>query len=460
MRNIKLPKNPYILFFPFLILYTIYVLVFPPNGTAGDAPQYLSYAESLLSFHFKEPLFDTGWIPTGPGYPIILMPFVLFKLPLICITLLNALFYYLSIILIFKSLQLLVEQRMAVLTSLFWAFYVNSFFYMNLIGSEVFTSFLIALLIFSVLKTFNSIEVKKIKKYLIISGITLGFIILTKVIFGYVVLVLLLGSIALWFRNKKSVNFSRVLMILLISFGLTIPYLTYTYYHTGKIFYWATSGGNNLYWLTTPYEGEYGDWQSFSMLRKASTGEYEGNRIYYNDSNISNHLKVYYENINYNKIPQNDKFGVMQMNYIQDDKFKSIAINNIKKHPVKFLQNWINNIERILFNYPYSYILQNPRSLFKTLLNAFICVLLLFSLIPTYKNWYKINFAIRFLIFFSLIYLGGSTFGSAESRMFSITAPVLLLWIAFILQNTIKINLKFNAVLPNTHEKENLLKKE
>ena len=148
------------------------------------------------------------------------------------------------------------------------------------------------------------------------------------------------------------------------------------------------------------------------------------------------------------------------MNYIQDDKFKSIAINNIKKHPLKFLQNWINNIGRILFNYPYSYILQNPRSLIYAPLNAFICVLLLFSLVPTYKNWYKINFAIRFLIFFSLIYLGGSTLGSAEHRMFSITAPVLLLWIAFILQNTIKINLKFNAVLPNTHEKENLLKKE
>ena len=273
MRNIKLPKNPYVLFFPFLILYIIYVLVFPTDGTSGDRPQYLSYAEYLLTFHFKEPLFDSGWIPTGPGYPIILMPFVLFKLPLICITLLNALFYYLSIILIFKSLQLLVEQRMAVLTSLFWAFYFNSFIYMNVICSEVFTSFLVALLIYSVVKTFNSIEVKKIKKYLIISGITLGFIILTKVIFGYVVLVLLLGSIILWLINKKSANLSRVLMILLISIGLTIPYLTYTYYHTGKIFYWSTSGGDNLYWMSTPYEGEYGSWQSFTKLKQASTVE-------------------------------------------------------------------------------------------------------------------------------------------------------------------------------------------
>ncbi|MEL4457162.1 glycosyltransferase family 39 protein [Lutimonas vermicola] len=438
MRSIKFPKNPYVLFFPFLILYIIYVSVFSRDVNYGDQGMYLKWAEYLLTVDFKEPLNDNGSIPNGPGYPIILIPFVLFKLPLICITLLNALLYYFSIILIFKSLQLLVQQRIAVLTSLFWAFYINSFISMRAISPEVFTSFLVALLTYSVVKTFTSIEVEKVKKYLIISGITLGFIILTKVIFGYVVYFLLFGSVILWLINKKSANLSRVLMILLISIGLTIPYLTYTYYHTGKIFYWATSGGVNLYWMSTPYEGEYGSYISFESLKQKST--FEQNGIYvYNDSNISNHLKVWEEIENYNRIQQ-------------DDKLKSIAINNIKKHPVKFLQNWISNVGRILLNNPYSYNLQKPRSLFFTPLNGIIIVLLLFSLVPTYKYWHKINFGIRFLILFSLVYLGGSTLGSAESRMFAITAPVLLLWIAFILQNTIKINLKFNTVLPNTHE--------
>ena len=458
MRNIKLPKNPFVLFFPFLILYIIYVLVFTASGTAGDSAQYLSYAESLLTFRFKEPLFDSEWIPTGPGYPIILMPFVIFKLPLICITLLNALFLYLSIVLIFKTLLLIVEQQMAVMVSLFWALYFHSFIFVDKIHSEIFTLFLIALLNFSVVKTFSSIEGKKIKKYLIISGITLGFIVLTKVIFGYVVLFLLLASIVLWFINKKSSNLSRVLMILLISIGLNIPYLTYTYYHTGKIFYWATTGGNNLYWLSTPHEGEYGSWVSFKILKQVSAGEFEGSHVYHNDINISNHLKVYEENISYNKIPQNDKFNVMQMNYIQDDKFKSIAIDNIKNHPIKFLQNWISNVGRILFNFPYFYKSGNPKLLVYLPLNAIICVLLLFSLIPAYLNWNKINFAIRFLILFSLVYLGGSTFGSAEVRMFTIIVPVLLLWIAYIIQNTIIINYKFNTELSNTHENENLLK--
>lgn len=441
MRSIELPKNPYVLFFPFLILYIFYVLVFPPDGTIGDGAVYLKYAKQLLSFHFKEPLFDSGSLPFGPGYPIILMPFVLFKLPLVWVTLFNALLYYLSIILIFKSLQqLLIEQRLVVLTSMFWAFYVNSIFLLKGISSEIIAQFLVALLIFSVVKTFNSIEVKKINKYLIITGITLGFIVLTKVIFGYVVCVLLFGSVILWLINKKSANLSRVLMILFISIGLTIPYLTYTYYHTGKIFYWSTNGGNNLYWMSSPYEGEYGSYLSFTDMQQISY--FEQNGIYlYNDSNISNHQKVWEEIKDYNRIEQ-------------DAVLKNIAINNIKKHPAKFLTNWISNIGRILLNSPYSYNLQKSRSLFYTPLNGIIIVLLLFSLIPTYKNWSKINFAIRFLIFFSFIYLGGSTLGAAESRMFQITAPVLLLWISYILQNTIKINLKFNPRLPNTHEND------
>jgi hypothetical protein len=260
-------------------------------------------------------------------------------------------------------------------------------------------------------------------------------------------------------------------MILLISIGLNIPYLTYTFYHTGKIFYWSTYGGNNLYWLTSPYEGEYGDWLYFEELKQMTTtgnrgiflfndfGDWqfykemkqesnvENGKYLYNEANISKHLKVYEEIINLNGIQQ-------------DDKYKSVAINNIKKHPKKILKNWINNVSRILFNYPYSYRFQKPIRIGYFPLSGIICFLLLFSLIPAYIHWNKINFAIRFLILFSFVYLGGSTLGAAEGRMFTIIVPVLLLWIAYILQNATNINFKFNAELSNTHENENVAKKE
>jgi hypothetical protein len=49
----------------------------------------------------------------------------------------------------------------------------------------------------------------------------------------------------------------------------------------------------------------------------------------------------------------------------------------------------------------------------------------------------------RFFAFFVLIYLGGSLFGSAETRMFTIIVPVLLFWIGYIFEKKFTVKLKF-----------------
>jgi hypothetical protein len=70
---------------------------------------------------------------------------------------------------------------------------------------------------------------------------------------------------------------------------------------------------------------------------------------------------------------------------------------------------------------------------------------MLFGLIPTFLNWRKINYAIRFMLFFALLYFGGSILGSAETRMFVVIVPILLIWIAYIIQKSMKIKLKFDS---------------
>ena len=98
----------------------------------------------------------------------------------------------------------------------------------------------------------------------------------------------------------------------------------------------------------------------------------------------------------------------------------------------------------MLFNYPYSYTIQKPETLLRLPLNGIIAVFMLFCLIPTFINWRKIIFPVRFMLFFTLLYLGGSIFGSAETRMFTVIVPILLFWIAYIIQKSIKIKLKFD----------------
>ena len=69
-----------------------------------------------------------------------------------------------------------------------------------------------------------------------------------------------------------------------------------------------------------------------------------------------------------------------------------------------------------------------------------LLLLMLLAVYPTLTNWRRIPFAVRFLLLFTLIYLGGSVPGSAETRMLTTVVPVLLLWLATVLSRTIKLD--------------------
>ena len=254
MINSKLSRNPYLLFLPFLLFLLVFVTFFLLMAGTGDESRYLSIARNLLHGFYSPPAPDISlW--NGPGYPLILMPFVGLRLPLIFITLLNAIFYYLSIIFLFKALQLIVTFRIAFIFSLFWACFFNAYQKIPRIYTETLTILLISLLIYFLHKAFNS----KSYKYLFLSGFIIGYIVLTKIIFGYVMLFILLSSGSLWIINRKANNCRKCFLIMLIAFATTSPYLIYTYHLTGRLFYWGNHDGISLYWMSTPYKGEFGD---------------------------------------------------------------------------------------------------------------------------------------------------------------------------------------------------------
>ena len=256
---------------------------------------------------------------------------------------------------------------------------------------------------------------------------------------------MLVSSSLLWIINRRSDNYRRVAFILLVAFVTTSPYLMYTYQLTGRVFYWGTSGGNNLYWMSSPFEREHGDWlptpkYDSSILGKTREGESRSlisvaikNVDSYTpgmeDSIRTNHQKNY-EVINRYK-------GVEK-----DDAYKSITIDNIKSHPGKYLINWFSNVGRILFNFPYSYTYQKPTTLLRLPLTGILVVFIFYCLIPTVINWRKIPFPIRFMLFFIFIYLGVSSLASAETRMLTVVVPMLLVWIAFVIKKSITINIK------------------
>lgn len=420
MKDFKFTKNPFLLFSPFLLLFIVMVFKQTNPAMEGDESGYIYFATNLLHGFYSPPSPDINlwW---GPGYPILLMPFVAFDLPKITITLLNAIFQYLSIVFLFKALLQFIDFRKALVFSLFWAFCYSSYQYMSIAYTESFTAFLISLLVFAIVNAFRD----RMNRYLILSGFLIGYIALTKVIFGYVFLILLVGSLVLWIINRKAPNFKKSIIIMLIAFITVIPYLSYTYNLTGRLFYWGNSGGMSMYWMSTPFENEYGNWVNETFTVKGLDRDKEGTP---SEFLKSNHQKDFDEIMKYKGIQK-------------DDMYKEIAVNNIKTHPTKYIKNIITNISNILFGFPISYTYQIP--LIKVWYFSILYSLMVFCLIPTIINWGKISFSIRFLLVFAFIYLAGTSLVSGGNRQFVIIVPLLLFWIAYIIHNTIDIKFKF-----------------
>ena len=426
-------KNPYLLFLPFLFLYFILVIIHPTKGNQGDEGRYLMFANNLLHGFYSPPPPEIN-IWNGPGYPLLLMPFVALHLPLMAITLLNSLLYYFSIILLYKSLQKFVSNNKTIFISLCWACYYISFFEMSLILSEVFTSFLITLLILNILQAYNLD--KQSKKHAIYSGLIIAYIVLTKVIFSYVLIFMLVGSGLLYLLYKKAFNYKRSLLILIIAFAGILPYIIYTYHLTNKIYYFGDSGGMSLYWMSSPFENEVGDWQHERELHANNSAD---------SSIINSDTKTIPGWNNYLYINHYKDYQLLD-NYVgvqRDDMYKKLAFNNIKTHPGKFVKNCISNAQRLFYSFPYSYTLQ--RNNFRLPLTQFLVVGIFICGLFSVINWRKLPFPLRFLLILLLSYLCLTILVSTYTRMLTVVVPILLFWFAYTFQKSIIISLKMNA---------------
>jgi 4-amino-4-deoxy-L-arabinose transferase-like glycosyltransferase len=294
----------------------------------------------------------------------------------------------------YYSLRLFTRKSYALILASLCGFYYPFYLMLPYRMTEVFVIFLISLIVLYVNKW--SEEPSKIT-YKVVLILALAWLMLTKIIFGYVIAGLLILFI-IAFLLKHNNTYLKLIFILFFSIITISPYLYYTYQLTGKYFYWGTSGGLTLYWMSSPYAEEYGD------FIKMAIGE------------IS-----LFQTLKYEELPA--KLGV-----VQDQQFKKMAIMNIKAHPIKYIKNILSNSMRMIFNFPYSY-RENRLNLKLIICNS---ILLLFVFITSLKHLRKnenTNSADLFLLSFTLIYLGGSVLLSATPRQFYIVSPILLYFI-------------------------------
>jgi 4-amino-4-deoxy-L-arabinose transferase-like glycosyltransferase len=377
----------------------------------GDEGRYIGFAQNL--FHgFYSPAAPNINLWNGPGYPLVLMPFIALHIPSIYLSLSNALFMYLSVVFLYQACSLLISKRIALFCALLWAIYPNMVEMCLSVYTEVFTSFMISALLYAVALFYKKQHIG----YLVAIGLILGFITLTKIIFGYVLLVGLLMSLTAMVIKQWQKGAINSVYIMLVAFMVTAPYLFYTYKLTHKFFYWGNSGGMSLYWMSTPFDNEYGDWKEDNLHNPTfptAYGTREGDSLLRkNHQQEINHINTY--------------VGVQR-----DSAYKAIAIHNIKQYPGKYRHNYYYNVSRMFFDFPYSYYYHNSREITNILTGSLLLWCMVVGLVISIINFRILIYPIKLCLLITAIYLLLTSALSAYPRQLDIVVPVLLFWLAF-----------------------------
>ncbi len=400
-------------FLPLLAIYIITIIVFTNTELEGDEARYIWYAENLINGFYTES--DDPYLRNGPGYPIFLMPFVALGLPYIFPALANAFCLYFAVLYLHQTLTKYVDVRSAFVSSFIFALYPVFFRWIPQLSPEALATLLIcgAIYYFSHSYHDNKISTSKI----ILGGVFLGSLVLTKFLFGLVIFACCFTSliVLLFKRIPYAIISSGILSIAILC---CIPYLIYTYQLTGKTFYWGTNGGEQLYWMTSPYVGEWGNWQS---KRRVLNNKLDGMN--------PNHL-TFYQSIN------------DLSNIERNEAFKKKAIEHLKVHPEKYLLHYAANWSRIFFSYPLSFRNQSLLAYCYIVPNIFLLVFMIFSVYVVLIKRRRFPNELLLIWLFFLIYTGGTSLLSAKTRYLLPVIPAIFLWLTFIYSNYISVVLR------------------
>lgn len=384
---------------PILIGYVLMVFLFDPGELIWDEGRYLWFARNMLQ-GFYSPSYPDINLWNGPGYPMVIAPFLILNLPLMALRLFNVVLIIASLLLVYKVLLRYMPEKAALVFVVFLALYYPAYPTIPLIMTESLAWFMVSLVCWLFIKTMR--EKHRSINWMILSALSIAFLALVRTIFGYVIAVMIITSAVLTFVPLYRSYALKTLKIFALAMVFCLPYLLYTYSLTGKIFYWTDAGGMSLYTMSTPHENERGDW--------LSEEEMWGNPVHREFLII-----------------------IADLDPVQrDEAYKQAAIGNIKNHPVKFLYNWMDNVGRLLFGYPYTRTYSSQKVYFFALPNMFVFVFMVMAIGIAFYRYKTMPPELFFLLLFIGAYLFGSSLLSAYRRMFYITMPFWTVFIGYV----------------------------
>jgi len=378
----------------FLAIDIVRIRLSLPHSLFGDEWRYVYYANNLLHGFFSPR--DRVFLFNGPGYPLFLTPFVKADW-LDGARYANAFLHAGALAYAWCVLPAGMPLRLALGAVAFLGVYGPVHQHTPLLYTEMLVFFLATAWIFHSLRAPASLAHRAA------AGVYLGFLCLTKVVFGVVLTAFIVVLLVAWLRRRATPVTSHLQQAVLAAL-LCVPWLTYTYRLTGRPYYWSSASGSSLYWLASPYPGEWGDW-------------YHQGWVLQDPILRAHHGAVFAETTGLAKNPelsvQEQVFNLSTPE--SGDVFLRLARQNIREHPLKFIHNWCGNVVRLFLDVPTTVRgtpFFNLYSLFHLPLlgwTVFVAIAAWRRRVPPPSSWMPIAI-------FSVLAVGTYTFSSAVAR--------------------------------------------
>ena len=441
--NQQMSTKTWLLLFSLLLFYLGKIWFTTADVYIGDEPRYIRYADNLTKGFYVDP--ERPEFLCAPAYPLFLAPFVALGVDPMVPKLFNALFLVGAVLFFYLTLRYYLDENPALILSLILGMYPFIHRWAGHLYGESMAVFSICGFMYFYVRSLKKSEPLNLE--VLWASIFLGSLILNKAFFSYVVLGLF-GLLIAWriiqyigfpkdwgLIQTKSHTFVKLGIILLGSWGVSMPYLLHTYQVTGKFPAWTTSGGEQLYWRTSPHTGEFGDWFSAKAVLvpeeiKPHTPDFINYEL----------LKARHEPF-FSKLPFLPG-DTLTTSYEMDGYFMHQAVENLKKDPSNYLKNTMTSFSRLFFNYPKSYTQQKPATLSYILPNMFLLVGLVLALFPLWVGRKVIPEEIWALFFFIVIYIIGISLLNGLARYLVPLIPAIFLVLVYVYSHVLDIRIK------------------
>jgi hypothetical protein len=344
---------------PLLVLFVALTIWFPKHPS--DEHGYVTLAQNLTHAQYT----GLGWRPAspfaspdagnpdlwfGPGLPLVLAPLVAVGAPLQVLRLVGPFVLFAALLMFFRLLRLYVPERPALLGALALGLYFPFYSLLPNLHSEPLAIFLVITGLYSIASYIRTGSIR----YGLLGALAIAWLAVTRVEYGWVATLMLAVSIV-WWAIDRSATARRLALIYALGLVLCVPWLAFTYSVTDRPFVWGNSGPLSLYWMSSPYSQDLGDWRG---------GAHE---ILISDPHLVEHRPFFTELAKLEPIEQNRRL-------------ERAALHNIRGHPRKFLENVAANVSRLWFDLPFSDKQENLKTLFYLLPNTLLLGALIMSL--------------------------------------------------------------------------------